>query len=278
MKGLGVTEKIAVKLGNVQRTLFLPLWGRAAESMKEHPLLVDKTALAIIQEVDYDFSRIANNISELSQIAWITRSVCVDEVVRAFIEKYPQATIVNIGCGLDTTFDRVDNGTLIWYDLDLPDVISLRKKFIKETERRRFIAASFLERDWLSTIEVNEQVLFVAAGVLYYFEEHEVREFLIRLADLFPGSELLMDVSSPFGVKVANRMVITRSGLDEKSFLKWGLESTMTISAWDKRFRLLDTYSFFGKHGSSLSLKHRLMGIVSDLLKVQYMVHLEMMR
>lgn len=273
-----MTEKIAVKLGNVQRTLFLPLWGRAAESMKEHPLLVDKTALAIIQEVDYDFSRIANNISELSQIAWITRSVCVDEVVRAFIEKYPQATIVNIGCGLDTTFDRVDNGTLIWYDLDLPDVISLRKKFIKETERRRFIAASFLERDWLSTIEVNEQVLFVAAGVLYYFEEHEVREFLIRLADLFPGSELLMDVSSPFGVKVANRMVITRSGLDEKSFLKWGLESTMTISAWDKRFRLLDTYSFFGKHGSSLSLKHRLMGIVSDLLKVQYMVHLEMMR
>jgi len=273
-----VTGKIAIELGNVQKTLFLPLWGRAVESMKKHPLLVDKTALAIMQEVDYDFSSIANNISEMSQIAWITRSICVDEVIRAFIEKYPQATIVNIGCGLDTTFDRVDNGTLIWYDLDLPDVISLRKKFIKETDRRRFISASFLERDWLSTIEVNAQVLFVAAGVLYYFEEHEVREFLIRLADLFPGSELLMDVSSPFGVKVANRMVITRIGLDEKSFLKWGLKSTLTLSDWDKRFRVLNTYSFFGKWGRFLSLRTRLIGFVSDLMKAQYMVHLEIIK
>jgi len=118
-----MSEKIAVDLGNVQKTLFLPLWGRAFESQKENPLLVDKTALEIIDKVDHDFSVMARKISELTRIGWIMRSICADEVVKAFLGKYPLATIVNLGCGLDTTFDRVDNGTLVWYDLDLPDVV-----------------------------------------------------------------------------------------------------------------------------------------------------------
>ena len=180
--------------------------------MKAHPMLVDKTALAIIQAVDVDFASIAKNVSEMSQIAWITRCIIIDEAIRAFLVKYPQGTIVNIGCGLDTTFERVDNGRLTWYDLDLPDVIALRRKFIQESGRRRFIAASFLERDWPGHLEVKEQVFFFAAGVLFYFEEQEVREFLLRLADMFPGSELLMDVCSLFGIKMANRMVINAAG------------------------------------------------------------------
>ncbi len=272
-----MTEKITVELGNVQRTLFLPLWGRAFESKKESPLLVDETALAIIEAVDYDFSAMAGNMSELTQMAWIMRSICVDQVVKAFLERFPRATIVNIGCGLDTTFDRIDNGTLVWYDLDLPDVISLRERFIRVTERRRFIAASFLDRDWLNEVQVDENVLFIAAGVFYYFEESQVKEFLVRLADRFPGGEILFDASSPYGVQVANRMVITRSGLDEKSFLKWGLANPQTISTWDPRFQLLNTYSYFRKKGRALSWKIRLFGLISDFLKVQYMVHFGMM-
>ncbi len=271
-------EKTTVELGNVQKTLLLPLWGRAVESRKKHPLLLDKNALAIMEQVDYDFSSVAKNSSELTRIAWIMRSVCVDEVVRGFLDKYPQGTIVNIGCGLDTTFDRVDNGKLIWYDLDLPDVIALRRRFIKETSRRRFVTASLPERSWLGAIEVKEQVLFVAAGVFYYFEGQQVREFLTRQADMFPGSQLVMDVSSPYGVKIANKMVIRRGGLDEKSFLKWGIESPETNLSWDKRFRLLNTYFYFGKRGRFLTLKNRLLGFVSDFLKVQYMVHLEIRR
>ena len=100
-----MSERISVDLGNVQKTLFLPLWGRAVESKKPSPLLVDKTALRIIDAVDYDFSTIAANINPLSQLAWIMRSKIVDEVTTAFLKRYPAATIVNIGCGLDTTFD-----------------------------------------------------------------------------------------------------------------------------------------------------------------------------
>ncbi len=271
-----MSEKVTVDLGNVQRTMLLPLWGRAVESQKEQPLLVDQTALQIIEAVNYDFSTMAHHLSDLTQMAWIMRSLCIDETVRAFLEKYPKGPIVNIGCGLDTTFDRIDNGTVMWYDLDLPDVIELRRQFIKETERRRFICASFLDESCLNEIGVSENVLFIAAGVFYYFEESKVKEFLVRLADRFPGSEIIFDASSPYGIKTANRMVIKRSGLDEKSFLKWGLKNAETLTTWDKRFRVLNTHYYFGSSGQRLALRIRLIGWVSDRMKVQYMVHLQM--
>jgi O-methyltransferase involved in polyketide biosynthesis len=277
MKRGAMTEKFAVELGNVQRTMFLPLWGRAYESKKEKPLLVDKTALAIIEAVDFDFSTIAKNISGLSQAAWIMRSLYVDDAVRAFLAAYPGATVVNIGCGMDTTFDRVDDGALLWYDLDLPDVIRLRRQFIPETERRRTITASFLDEGWLREISVLQNVLFIAAGVFYYFDEKDVRGFLVRLADRFPGSEIVFDVSSPYGVKVANRMVIQNSGLDERSFLIWGLKDPKTILSWDPRFRLVSVDYYFGARGRSLDLGTRLFGMLSDLLKIQYMLHLKML-
>ncbi len=273
-----MSERITVDLGNVQKTLFLPLWGRAVESKKEKPLLVDKTALQIIEAVDYDFSTLTENISDLTQAAWIMRSLCIDETVRVFLKKYPKGTIVNIGCGLDTTFELIDNGSVIWYDLDLPDVIELRRQFIKETARRKFISASFLDKSWLNEICVSENVLFIAAGVFYYFEESEVKEFLVRVADRFPGSEMIFDASSPYGIKTANRMVIQRSGLDEKSYLKWGLKNAETLTTWDRRFRVVNTHYYFGKNGQHLGLRVRLIGWISDRLKVQYMVHLQMMR
>ncbi|HTP09270.1 MAG TPA: class I SAM-dependent methyltransferase [Anaerolineae bacterium] len=271
-----MSEKIAVDLGNVQQTMLLPLWGRAVESQKEKPLLVDQTALRIIGAMDYDFSTLTDNLSDLTQMAWIMRSLCIDEALKAFLKKYPGGTIVNIGCGMDTTFDRVDNGTLLWYDLDLPDVIELRRQFIQETERRKFITASFLDESWLNDIRVNQQVFFIAAGVFYYFEESEVKCFLVRLADHFPGSELIFDASSPYGIKTANRMVIKRSGLDEKSFLKWGLKNAETLTTWDPRFQVLNTHYYFGPNGHHLGFRLRLIGWISDRMKIQYMVHLRM--
>ena len=273
-----MSAKTTAELGDVQKTLFLPLWSRALESKKENPLLIDKTALEIVEKVDYDFSPIANNMTELSQITWIIRSICVDAIIKNFLERYPNGTIVNIGCGLDTTFDRIDNGTLLWYDLDLPDVISLRKKFIKENERRKFIPVSFLETGWLREIRVAENALFIAAGVFYYFEEAEIKDFLIRLADNFPGSEIFFDVSSPYGIKRANEMIIKNSGLDEGSYLKWELKSTKDILSWDERFKLLKTYDYYRGRHHHLSLQSKIIGFISDLFRIQYMVHLAIMR
>ena len=266
-------EKLSLDLGNVQKTLFLPLWGRAVESQKPHPLLLDRAAIEIMNKIDYDFSSIAGNTHAISQRTWVCRSVIVDRVLEEFLLVHPRGTVVNVGCGLDTTFDRVDQGTLRWYDVDFPDVIALRRTLIEEHERRRFMACSFLDTSWFQQIRVDDQVLFVAAGVFYYSEKADIRGFLHTLADVFPGSELVCDVCSEQGAKIANKEVIARSGLDERSFLKWGLRNTQELLSWDSRMHLLNEYQYFRKRKRGLTLRDKILAFASDLLRIQWVIH-----
>lgn len=266
----------AVELGSVQKTLLLPLWGRAVETRKACPLLVDQTAVKIIETLDYDFATIAQGISEISQLAWIARSLQMDRTIREFLKRHPGATIVNLGCGLDTTFERVDNGRLCWYDLDLPDVVELRRKFVSESDRRRFIASSLLNDAWLRQLPVPEAIFFLAAGVLYYLQESQVKAFLIKLADCFLSSEILFDACSPLGLKVANKRVIEAGGMDENAFLKWGLRSARDVQSWDSRIAVIAEYPIFRNMKHRFSIREKWGTFLSDLLRIMSIVHLRL--
>ena len=218
------------------------------------------------------FQTIAKNISPISQYAWIVRSLHTDRFIREFLKKHPGGTVVNIGCGLDTTFERIDNGALLWYDLDLPDVINLRKKFIQETERRKFIACSFLDSKWFGEIDYSEGIIFIASGVLYYFNETEVKDIFIRLAGKFVETEIFFDVASPTGVRVANKKVITDGGMGESAFLKWGIENIKDIELWDSRLKVTEEYPMFHGMKKGLSMKMKFGTFISDYLKIMSMV------
>jgi len=271
-----LTQKINPEVGNLQKTLFLPLWGRAIESQKTSPQLLDQTAVEIINQIEFDFSQAAANLDDITKIAWIRRSLICDRVVRYFLLKHPEGTVVNIGCGLDTTFDRVDNGKVCWYDLDLPDVIAFRKSYIPEEPRRTFIASSFLEHEWLDTIEAKQGLLFMAAGVFYFFEAEKIRTFFQTLIDRFAGCEILFDVASEVGMRMANKKVIESSGLDEKSNLIWGVKNIKEILGWDPRINLIKKYYYF--RSLRMSPRNILMGALSDCLGMQYLVHLKFLK
>jgi O-methyltransferase involved in polyketide biosynthesis len=270
-----IPDKIAIDLGSVQKTLLLPLWGRAVETRKQKSLLVDTTADQIIEKINYDFSTIANNMGEITRLAWIVRCIHIDRTIKQFLLKHPRATIVNIGCGLDTTLNRIDNGNLKWYNLDLPDVIKLRRNLIPETNRSESIAGSFLDESWLHQVTVNDSVLFLAAGVFYYFDEAEMKKFFVRLADIFPSCELIFDLASPLGVRVANKKVIEAGGMDKTAILKWGIETAKHIQTWDKRITLVDEYPMFKGMKKGLSLRNKYGTFLSDRLKIMSMVHLK---
>jgi O-methyltransferase involved in polyketide biosynthesis len=273
----GVVSAIeGFELGSVQKTLLLPLWGRAVETRKPRPLLVDQTAVKIIDTIGYDFSTIARNISVISQLAWIVRSLHTDRTIRQFLARHPDATIVNLGCGLDTTFERVDNGRLCWYDLDLPDVIALRRRFIQESGRRRFFACSLLDTEWLRELKSVHSVFFVAMGVFYYLREGEMKLFLSRLADTFACSELLFDACSALGLKTANKKVIKDGGMDESAILRWSMERAKDQEAWDSRITVMAEYPLFRNMKGSLSLKEKWGTFLSDTLKIMSMVHLRL--
>jgi O-methyltransferase involved in polyketide biosynthesis len=270
-----MTEKVKVDLGHVQLTLLLPLWGRSVETAKPKPKIIDNTAREIINKIDYNFSQISANIQEITQFEWIARSIHIDNTIKEFLNQYPKATIVNIGCGLDTTFDRIDNGKLFWYDLDLPDVIELRKKFIHENERRKFISCSFLDDRWFNELHIEDNILFMAAGVLYYFEENQLKEIFNKIVSSFPGSEFVFDAASTMGVKISNKKVIQSSGLNEKSYLKWGIDSASEITKWNDKIRVKRVYPMFKKMTNGLKFKSKLMAMISDHYKIMYMIHLK---
>lgn len=276
MRDTGMSVKYAIELGSVQITLLMPLWGRARETLRKHPKIIDRKACEIIGKIDYDFSKIAAKIKYISQLEWISRSIHIDRTIREFLSRYPTGTVVNIGCGLDTTYDRVDNGKLAWFDLDLPDVIDLRRKFIPEIGRRTFISASFLDDCWFRRIHPSEHVLFLAAGVLYYFDENQVKEIFNKISATFPRSEFVFDAASPFGVKLANRKIIRSIGLGEKSYLKWGLERASDIRKWSGSIEVMDEYPVYRGMTKGLSLKDKYLAFIADRHRIMYMVHLRM--
>jgi O-methyltransferase involved in polyketide biosynthesis len=258
----------------VQKTLLLPLWGRAVESRRSRPLLVDRAAAEIIAKLDYDFSAIAANTHPLTRLAWIARSIHVDRTIAELLAHEPEATIVNLGCGLDTSFERVDNGRLSWVDLDLPDVIQLRNELVPSGPRRRSIAWSILDPGWFGEVRDSHGLLLVAAGVLYYFEEPRVRELLSKLAAAFPRGQLVFDTCSPRGVRMANKNVIRDTGMDESAVLRWGIERPRTLAGWDPRIEVLESYRMFHGISGRLPLRARLGTLVTDAMNIMSMVHL----
>src|SRR5579871_3410358 len=205
----------AAGLGSVQKTMLLPLWGRAVETRKPHPMLVDQAAARIAVEIGIDFADLAARMSFVTQLAWVVRCIHTDRTLGSFLARHPDATVVNMGCGLDTTFERVDNGRVQWFDLDMPDVIALRQTLIPETARRRFLAASLLDPAWLDRIDRDRPVFLFAMGVFYYIPEERLKALLQMIAGRLPSAELLFDACSPFGLKTANQRVIRDSGMQE---------------------------------------------------------------
>jgi len=268
-----MTEKTE-GLGSVQKTLLLPLWGRAVESRKPSPLLVDRAAAEIVAKLDYDFSTIASKIHPITRLAWIARSIHVDHTVQEFLARRPRATIVNVGCGLDTTFERVDNGQLSWVDLDLPDVIRLRSGLVRQGPRRRSLACSVLEQEWFQGLAADDGLMLVAAGVLYYFEEAEVRALLSRLAAAFPGGELVFDVCSPRGARIANEKVIRDGGMDASAVLRWGIERPGALASWNPQIEVVEAYRLFRGITRRLPWRARLGTLMSDAMNIMSMVHL----
>jgi O-methyltransferase involved in polyketide biosynthesis len=266
----------SVALESVQKTLLLPLWGRAVESKKPQPLLVDPLAVEIAAQLNFDFDAMTRDLTAVTRLSWIFRSLHMDRTAREFLARHVDGAIVNLGCGLDTSFERLDNGRLLWFDVDLPDVISLRRRLLPEHSRHRTIAESIVSEAWQREIEPRGAVLFLAAGVLYYLAEAQVKGLFSSLATTFPGAEMVFDACSPLGGRIANRRVIAAAGIDPSAALQWGLRSARELERWDARIAVVEAYPIFrGARRRGLALGERIGTLISDALNLMSIVHLK---
>lgn len=239
-------------LSNIQETLVLPLWARARDYKEEHSILKDKKANDIFNQFNYDYSEIEKGYGLMQKIAMSVRSKNLDDVIKHFVEYHPRATVVSIGSGLGTAFYRVDNGQIKWYNLDLPDVIEIRKQLIPEIERVKYIGKSVFDHSWFDEIEhSNDGLIFVANGVLMYFEEKQLRGLFSALAPRFPGSEIVFDAHSKIAITAGNMLNLERFGINAR--MKWGIRRAKKITQWDERIEIVDEYSMYAHTPRKLS-------------------------
>lgn len=227
-----------VNLGIVQETLLITLWARAVETSFDDPIIQDPKSLEIIEQIDYDFSKLKQ--AKGSQVGICLRSVAFDKWVKDFLTKNPSGIFVEIGCGLNTRFERVDNGKVRWFDLDLPDSMAVRQRFFEETDRRKFIAASVLDSSWVDTVKSagDAPIMFAAEGVLIYLTEAEVKQVFALLIEHFPGALFAFDSMSPFMVKNQKQHDAMKKFAAK---FQWGIKDPQTIQLWDSRYKILET-------------------------------------
>lgn len=240
-----MVESTMDDLSGVAATLLIPLYVRAIESQRPDALLRDGKAVALVTQRAADFAWIKKiQMDQDDQIALILRNREFDRHARDFLARNPESVVVHIGCGFDSRFDRVDNGLVEWYDLDLPEVIALRRKFIGgEGTRYHHIPGSVFDSAWVDTVRIHRErpFLFLAEGVFMYFEEAYIRSLVLMLRDCFVGAELVFDAFSPFAVRMNNfRFKISRTELSAR--YHWGLKHSRDLESWGKGIHLLDEW------------------------------------
>ena len=208
-------DKVKVKLSGIPQSMLGCLWGRAQLSKKYSSLFYDEKAIELVEKIDYDdldagddqplqglelsFFHTAHQL-DLPEFGLFTlRAWQFDEMAKKYVAAHPRASVVNLGAGLDTTFYRVDNGLIHWYDLDLPEVIDVRKQLLPEPDRVTYIAKSIFDPSWCKDIRHTEEGIFmIAGGVFHWFNEPQVKQFFSMLADNFDGGEIVFNnISRP---------------------------------------------------------------------------------
>lgn len=189
-----MTDKIAVEaLGAVSETLLLPLACRAIESRRSDGLIHDPKAIEIVAQLAYDFARLERQRFHHLNIGLRAREF--DRVVCMFMAEHPDGVVVDIGCGLDTRFERLDNGRVTWFNLDFPEVMALRERFFAPHPRCHTLACSVMEFAWMDRVAQHPgPYFFLAEGVFPYLAEDELKSLMLALRDRFPGAELMFDV------------------------------------------------------------------------------------
>ena len=205
-------EKFKVEEGTVQETLMMPLYGRVYCEEHFPNTFPNKAAKMAAAMVDYDFNKV--NSSELNMVTWGLRARMLQDAAKEYLSGHPRATIINLGCGLDLSFDEIDNGTCRFINMDLPDVIKARERIVTCKAREMNVAGDLMDFTWMERIQrepysvnVEDGVYIICGGVLMYFHTEQMKRFFLALAAAFPGGGICFDGENQRGLEKSNKIV-----------------------------------------------------------------------
>ena len=234
--------KYKIEKNTVQETLVIPLYSRKLCTELYPNLFQDETAVRLIDQLDYDFSEAEKNSHSLMQrfgsLEVAMRQYDLAFEVRDYLKNHPNATVVNLGCGLDSTGRACDNGSCKIYNLDFPDVIAVRNELLPAGDREQNIPCDLNDTAWFSQIDATGGAIFFASGVFYYFLTGQVKMLVQSMADAFPGGVLAFDAANRTAVKMIAKTWLKSAKIQDVGAYFAVSDAPKEIGAWDSRLQV----------------------------------------
>lgn len=249
-------EKIKIEKNTVQETLIIPLYGRKICYEKFPELYKDDSAKRLCDSLDYDFSeqeaKKDNFLYQFGALEAAMRQLDMMWEIRQYLKEYPEATIVNLGCGLDRTAKMLDNGQCRMVNIDFPDIIAIRQMLLPSGDRERNLSYDLKDFAWMDEVSGEKGVIFFAAGVFHYFQRRVVQKMVLEMADRFPKGRLVFDSVGKLGLKLMLRKTLKNMGITKvegffsvdnpQKELKWSQKITVSargymLGYYDRKLR-----------------------------------------
>ena len=234
--------KYKIEKNTVQETLVIPLYSRKLCTELYPNLFQDETAVRLIDQIDYDFSEVEKNSHSLMQrfgsLEVAMRQYDLAFEVRDYLKDYPNAAVVNLGCGLDSTGKACDNGNCEIYNLDFPDVIAVRDELLPAGDREQNIPCDLNDTAWFSKIDATGGAIFFASGVFYYFLTEQVKALVQTMADAFPGGLLVFDAANRTAVKMIAKTWLKSAKIQDVGAYFAVSDALKEIDAWSSRLQV----------------------------------------
>ena len=265
------------KLGVVEDTLFVPMLGRIYASEHCPQILYDKKALELKNKLPSDLIE-QNKQNQYTLLASASRSANMDRFIQSFLERRPNGVIVQLGCGLETTYYRCDNRRTHWYAVDLPHVIDYRRELLPELERETYLAGDAFSEDWIRQVRTefpDAPILVTAGGLFHYFEENKVIS-LLRMIGQSGNMEVVFDTVNKKGMAMMQKKYMKQVGhADAQMFfyVDAAKELAAKIRGNVKVIAEEPYYHYIPKNGLKLSTKVSM--AVSDQFKMVKMICLK---
>ena len=257
--------KYHIEKNTVQETLIIPLFGRLVCSERFPALFSDPEAKRICDALDYDFAEKRRKMESpaglFGALEVAQRQYDLRCEVEAYLKDHPRAAVVNLGCGLDDTFSKCDNGLCRGYNIDFPDVIEVRNQLLPAIDRETNLACDLNDFGWMEKIDASGGAVFFAAGVFYYFKTEDVRRLFDTMARRFPGGALAFDACNQRGARLMRKTWLKEAGITDVDAF-FSLEDEGELRGWSDRFAAVTAKSYMRGYRDiyrDVSLFHRLM-------------------
>ena len=212
--------KEKVNVTGVPETMIQTLYARAKETKKPGAKIHDEIAVQIVEKLDYDFSKADKDMAMSSGV--IARTIVLDKLVENYLNTHPGTIVVNIACGLDTRCYRMQGKYLRWYNVDLPETMKIRSRFLTEKGHVYQIAKSAMDPSYTDEIVCDgENVLVVIEGLTMYLCEKDILQMFSIIRKAFQKATVMVETMSPFVVKHVKEKSIEGSNAK----FTWGVKN-----------------------------------------------------